>query len=517
MTSSPSTRRLDPRPLAVVAAVVLALAATGVVPRWPGLLHLVALPPVDLIADFGLLMVVSTGWPTFALGVAVSILARSLVLALLLGGLTRARIRLALRFYLVVAPFSFLAAAVLYGASAVLFYALFWAGLCAALLVVSLTAAAPWQPVHALRRGFVTSARRGLRLGTVGAYLAALSLLGAVADATGPAGTVLLVPLSAALTWATATVLHADPGWRCVRRGVAALPATGLAVLVATAATGPAGPPRAPAPDTPRDGSLMLMSGVDSSSGSGAILEIDPHVMGWTCEHTHYYSYAGPGEGQPQNEALCPIDHGAPYGPEDTLRSRDELVPFLEAQVRNMRRPAVVAGHSQGVWLVWDAATARRLPGVSTLVLVGPFPDHGVAFPPAGERAPGAVGRRLLELIADLPRPGGTTVFHPDSPLGREWLGHPRNISEVLSRPLPDGVRALSVPSTFDLPLARESHRLPGAVDACPVPVIHPNLPYAEEFQQEVARFVDGRQPGSCPLWRSATGPLLRHWSVPPS
>lgn len=516
MRSRPGARGPDPRPLAALATAVVVLAATGVLPRWPGLLHLVALPPLDLIGDLGLLLTVTTGWPTFALGMTVSLVVRSALLALLFGGLTRDRLLLGLRFYLTAAPVSFVAAGLLYGAAAVLFYGLFWLGLLVALLAVTLTAAAPWQRAGTLRRRYAASLSSGLRLGTIGAYLALLTLLGALADRTGEVGTVLLVPLSAALTWATAAALQADPGWRRARRSLAALPAAGLVVLVVVAATGPAAPPRAPAPGTSREGSLMLMSGVDSSSGSGAILELDPHVMGWTCEHTHYYSYAGPGDGQPQNDALCPIQHGAPYEPEDTLRSRDELVPFLEAQVRQMRSPAVVAGHSQGVWLLWDAAASERLPGVSALVLVGAFPDHGVAYPSTGGRAPGGAGRALLQLIADLPRPGGTTVFELDSPLGREWLGHPDNIAETLSRPLPERIRALSVPSTFDLPLMRDTHRLPAALNACPVPVIHPNLPYADEFQEDVVRFVEGRPQRACPPWRTATGLLLRHWASPP-
>lgn len=51
--------------------------------------------------------------------------------------------------------------------------------------------------------------------------------------------------------------------------------------------------------------------------------------MGWMCEHTHHYSYAGPGDGHPQNGALCPIEHGAPYEPKDTLRSRTATGPLL--------------------------------------------------------------------------------------------------------------------------------------------------------------------------------------------
>lgn len=499
----------------LLTAAVVALATADVLPRWPGLLHLVALPPLDLVGDLGVLLAFAPDWPVFLLGTAVSLAVRSAVLALLLGGLTKARFLGALRFYALVAPFAFVAAAMLYGARAVLFYALFWLGALLTVGLLLLTAATPWQRPEQLRSRFAAAARSGLRAGTVGAYLALLTVLGAVADLAGDPVAVLLVPASALLTWVTAQALHRDPGWRAARRAVAALPALGTAALVLVAATGPAGPPRAPAPATSRPGSILLMSGIDSRSGSGAILEIDPHVLGWTCERTFYYSYAGPGDGQPQRHAVCPIRHGAAYERVDTLRSREQLVPFLEQQAAQLVPPGVVAGHSQGAWLVWQAAVQGRLPAVMHLVLVGPFPDHGVAYPPPGVRAPGGAGRALIDAIASWQRPTGATVFDPDSPLGREWLGHPDNIEQTLARPLPDGLQALSVPSVFDLPLMRDSARLPHASDRCPVPVIHPNLPYSLEFHDAVVRFVEGRPQPPCPPWRRAVGPLFRHFTVP--
>jgi pimeloyl-ACP methyl ester carboxylesterase len=285
--------------------------------------------------------------------------------------------------------------------------------------------------------------------------------------------------------------------------------------------TGPAGPEgegRSLTDAEGREGSILLMSGVDSSSGSGAMLEIDPTaILGWTCESTWYFSYAGPGDGQPTGDAACPVDHGSPYGPEDTLRPVEELVGHLEAFVSEMPPPVVVTGHSQGAWLVWEAAATGRLPGAEVVVLVGAFPENRVWYPAWGERAPGAVGRMVLDAVVDASRFAGTSAFEPDSPLGRELLGHPDAVSEILARPLPEGVRALSVASAFDLPLLHGTHRVAGATDACPVGVVHPNLPYAAELQGVVAAFVDGDPLPPCPAWRTAVGPLLRHFTVPPS
>lgn len=489
------------------------LGTLGVLRPVPGLIHAVALPPLDLVHDLGAILVLAPDWPSFILGAAGSLLVRSLLLAWFLGG----EVWFAFRFYLAVSPVAFLAAAMLYASPALLFYALFWFGAAVALVLVVASGAVPWQGYRRLKSAFTASLQRGLRAGTVGAYLVLLTALGAVADLTQPVGVLVSVPISGALTWVAARMLWADPGARVWRRGVAALGLGGVGALVAVVALGPPAPPSAPAPDESRPGSVMLMSGIDSKSGSGAILEIDAHVMGWTCERTYYFSYAGPGDGQPRRLAQCPIGHGAPYGIEDTLRSRRDIVAFLEAQTAEMEAPGVLATHSQGVWLSWAAAAEGRLPSISHLVLIGPFASNPVVYGVEGRMEQGRAGRWVVDLLTMLPRPGGTTVFEADSPLSEEWLAHPTAIEETLSRPLPEGMDALSVPSVFDLPVTPTGSQIEGVTRACPVPVIHPNLPYSLEFQQMTVRFVEGRPLLPCPPWRTAIGPLFRHFAVPPS
>src|SRR5690606_10791949 len=75
--------------LLAVTAVVTVLAATGVLPRWSGLIHLVALPPLDLIADLRVLAAAAPGYPAFLGGLALSLAVRITVLAVLLGGVDR--------------------------------------------------------------------------------------------------------------------------------------------------------------------------------------------------------------------------------------------------------------------------------------------------------------------------------------------------------------------------------------------------------------------------------------------
>lgn len=503
----------DPRATAGLAVAVTALGAFGVLPRWPGLVHVVALPPLDVMTDIRILLARAPEYPAFFTGLALSLAIRISVLALMLGPPDKRRFALAARFYLTVLPFAFVTAALIHASSAILFYALFWFGMIAAVVTLCPFVSIPWTAPRLLE-SFRLAPRRFLRAGTVGAYLAAVTGLGALADHLGPGATVALVPVSAIATWCAARALYADPGWRILRRALAAAVAAGLAALVFVAGTGPASPER---PDVAysRPGSVMLMSGIDSRSGSGAILEIDPNSLGYTCAQTYYYSYAGPGDGQPRNDAFCRIATGAPYRPEDTLRSARELVPFLERQVGDVPRPAVIASHSQGVWISWEAAARGRTPGAEALVLVGPFPRNPIPYP-AGAPLGRHVGRDLVELASSLPRPIGTTVFKADSPLSSEWLADPDAIDRTLSRSLPAGIRAVSVPSVFDLPLISRGTEIEDSVTACPVPVVHPNLPYSGELHNEVRRFLAGEPPRACPAWRSAVGTLFRPFAAPP-
>jgi hypothetical protein len=508
---------IRPAALLAVTAGVVVLAATGVLPRRPGLIHLVALPPLDLIADLRLLMVLSPGYPVFLAGLALSLTVRVTVLAFLLGGLDRRRLGFAVRYYLMVLPAALIAVAQLLGAGALLYAGLFWTGLATALVAVAATAAVAWAAPPRLGRGFAGALRHGLRLGTVGAYLVVLAALGAVADVTGPVGAVALVPVSALLTLTAARFLRADPdvpGIRPARRAMAGVGASLAGALVAVVAAGPTGPPRGPEPGTPRRGSLMLMSGVDSSSGDGAILEIDPHPLGYACGQTFYFSYAGPGHGQPRHAALCPITTGAPYRARDTLRPTADLVDALEAQLAGLPPPVVLATHSQGVWITWEAAVRHRLPNVGALVLVGPFPDNPVPYPPRGEQGAGLLAADVTWLIARGARLLGVSVFTPDSPLGRDWLAHPTAVARTLAHRPGPGLRVLSAPSVFDTPLMPAGPALRWADNLCPIPVIHPVLPYSAEFQRSLGRFLDHEPQPPCPAWRHTVGPLFRPFSV---
>jgi hypothetical protein len=507
-------------PFLALASVVVILTLVGVVPVWPGLVQTVALPPLGLSADLRILFVDATDYPQFVGGLVLAVLVRSAVLAVALGW-SRATVGFAVRLHVLMLPLAAVAAMGLYAAPATLFYLLFWIGVAVAVLAELVGAAMAFSGETTLRRAAMSSVRAGMRLGTVGAYLVLLVVLGAVADLAGPIMQVAAVPVSGFLAAACAVVLLADPGWSWLvvtRRVLAGVGAAGVVALVVVVMTGPPGP-RAPDGEVAaRSGSLLLMSGVDSSSGSGAVLEIDPTALGFDCDQTYYFSYAGPGEGQPRNHAQCPIRTGAPYSSIDTYGPTSDLVNHLVAQLRPLPEPITVLTHSQGAWVVWGALTDHGAQGVRDLVLIGPFPDNPVSYPADRAAVPGRVGTDVIDtVIGNLTRPGGTSEFTYDSPLATELLAAPEATDAIWASTLPAEIRGVAIPSSFDLPFQVRTRTVPSVTNTCPLPVAHPNLPYAVGFVESVNRHLDGVDPMSCPRWRVAPGPLFSSFSAPPS
>jgi hypothetical protein len=489
-------------PLLIPTAAVVVLAITGVLPQWSGLVHLVALPPLDLFTDLRLLLTRSASVPVFV-GLLLAVAAiRITVLALLLGGLTADRLRFAAVYYAAAFPPLLLAATVDFASYAVLYSRTFWAAMALVALVVLVAAPIP----------FSRRLRSGLRLEVMVPYVVVVLLLGGIADLAGGAATVALVPVSTLATAAAVAALSRPSRGRQWRQVAVTAVASVLAgiVFVATRTVAPADPVAA------RPGALMVMSGINSSSGSGSIFETDVDALGFTCEQVYYFSYAGIGDGAPQGDATCPIRTGAPYQPADTLRPVSEQVDLFAAQVRDLPRPLVVAGHSLAAWVAWLAVATGRAPQVDVVILVGPFPDSPVGFPPPGDTGAGRVAGDLLRLLAPLAE-RADFHFQPDAPAARELLATPNAASEIFALPLPAGVRALSLTSATDLPLMPGGWRLPVERNACPVREAHPYLPETPAFYQEVNRFLDRRPPLPCPPWRDWGAPLARPFGVPPA
>ncbi|MGZ4618352.1 MAG: hypothetical protein ACXV3F_06430, partial [Frankiaceae bacterium] len=514
-----------PAPLVVVTLFVVAVGALDVLPRWPGLPDLVALPPLDLMTDIRVLLALAPGWVVFGIGLPAALAVRVVLLSWLLGGPDRDRLLFALRFYLLAAVPAFAAAGLLYVASVTLFAALFWAGALITLIVLLPLAALPWMRRPSLRAAARNVLGAPKQLAPLLRYLGAIALLSVVSAAVPPSLVLALVPVSAALSWLTMSALASAARQRRLRFSAAAARVTGtvlglatlggIAVLALLTATAP-GPEPAAAPAHPQAGSLLLVGGVDTRSGGGPLTLLDPAALGFTCPQVYYFSYAGPGAGAAQGQARCPIRTGAPYSGRDTLQPAATEVAAFEAQVRALPRPVTVVAHSLGGWIAWEAVSAGRAPGVTRVVLVGTYPGKEVGYPTRGSGA-GAGGRGLLALTAWLSSKTGFSSFDPDAPAAVDWLADPARLGRVFARPLPAGVRALGVFSMFDEPLLPDGPTLPHGEQACAVPEPHPALPYTAQFRDVVRRFLDGTPQPGCSWWSGAVGPPLRHLTVPPT
>ncbi|MCZ4587049.1 hypothetical protein O4328_25770 [Rhodococcus opacus] len=507
MTSTKGTRWL---PLAAVAVLVVVLAASGIIPVWPGLLHLVALPPLDQFADLRLLLVRTASWPQFLILLAVVSAVRVILMAWLLGGLDARRLRFAAVFYAVAFGPVLLATLGDATAYATLYSRAFWPAVALVGLLVLILGSVPWQGGVTLRGAMARAWRRGLRIEVMVPYCAAVLALGALAD-RAPALTVLLVPASAAATGLTVWAMDRAPLTRPVTAFVAVL----VAVTVASVVFVQTRRYDDPEPGSRQAGSLFIMSGINSRSGQGSIHRADVHRLGYECDQVYYFSYAGPGDGQPQRDSTCPIRSGVPYEPADTQRPVEEQVALFAEQTANLQRPLIVAAHSHAAWIAWEAVATGRA-RVDVLVLVGVFPETPLGFPPPDVDRRGRVFGDLLRWAA----PATDIVFFPfdpDTPAARQLLGTAGSAQAILGEPLPGEVRVLSITSAADLPLMPHGWRLDVERNGCPVRAAHSSLPTSAAFDDEVIRFLDHRDSPPCPMWRDWGAVVMQAFGVPPS
>ncbi|GGM78939.1 hypothetical protein GCM10012275_56970 [Longimycelium tulufanense] len=496
-------------PLAAIAVVVTVLAWANVLPRWPGLPHLVALPPLDLFADLRVLLTRATSVPAFVLFLALVLTLRVLVMAVMLGGLSWRRVRLAASFYGVLLLPMLIAAEVDYIAFAVLYARPFWIVVASVAILVLLAGPVPWQGSTRMRTALTRTWRGGLRVGILLPYGAVVVLLGVATD-VWPGSTVILVPISALATGVTIWLLSRPPRSGALLR----LAVAGVAFLAAGSAFVATRQHEPPPPPSAREGSLMVMSGISSSSGHGAVFHTRPEHFGLTCEQMYYYSYKGPGDGQPRGFAKCPIRTGAPFEAHHTRRPMEEQAAVFAEQVRGLPRPLRVMAHSHSAWVVWMAVADGMAPEVDVLILNGPFQESIQGYPPPGENAPGKVAGDLLRVFMWAANHFGALV-EPDAPATRATLGDPGTPPAIFARPLPPGVRAIALHAAADLPLQPSGWRLPVEHNACPLRVAHTELPKSDAIREEVNRFLDGRPPPPCPPWRDWGAAMTRGFSVP--
>ena len=447
-------------PLAGVTVLALVLALAGVVPAWPGLTHAVALPPLDLAMDLRVLVARAPGYGPFALGAAVSLIVRTVMLGALFVtlGVTPSpwtAFGYAARLYAaalvpvaVGAAFGFAGLASLYA-----WYA--WFGL-ALTVGVALTLSV---------RRLARPGARLRRLPLVVGYLLLLMAIGALGR-VGPWMVPVAVVLSAVLTGAALSRLVAPTA---VHRRDPLAPKTKTAVatgfLLAAALLVPPAGAQAP---VGAEASLFIVPGVDTATGDGAAFRIDPAALGFPCERVFYFSYRGPDGDAPQGEAPCPIRLHRPYAARATQEPIGQLVDAFDAQLVAIRQetggaPIVVVTHSQGAVIAWRAAARGRAEGVVALVALAGFPHSPVGYPLPRVDGPGRIGADALRVTSWFSRVLGFGTFDPDEPLARETLARANGLEEVFAEPLPPETAGVLLFASADAIVAPEGRDMPGA------------------------------------------------------
>jgi pimeloyl-ACP methyl ester carboxylesterase len=486
--------RLRAWPLVAVAVLFECLAASGVVPAQASLVHEVALPPLDLSADMGLLVARTRSPVWFTLGVVLAVTGRTVVLAFTMG--TLRRWRTALRFELLALVPSFVGAELCYSGQSVLYSALFWVGTGVIVLGAILLGHVPWQQPQRLRSTLAKGLLHGMRAPTVITYLIVLAILSAlVRDGGGAAaGVGVLVSLILTMWFARRLTEPGRSAWTS-RLGalVVVVAVVGISILVRTT-------PPSPRPDA-QHGELVVVSGMDSSTGHGGVFPLNPRLFGFSCRQVHYFSYVSRGTGAPTGQAMCPITSGAPYERRDTERSLALEVTTFRAQVDDLRPPVTVVAHSSGGFVAWAAVHDDPHTPVRRLVLLGPV-EGSLGYPAAGRPGPGTVGASGMRLVTEIGRKVGFSEFDADRPLARQMLGEQMGTA-VYRQSLPPDVHALAVPAATDMVLFNTARPFPRAQLACPLEVSHGHIASSSAAADVVDRFLSGRPPTTCRPWQS--------------
>jgi hypothetical protein len=478
-------------PLLCATAALEAMALAGIIPVHADITHAVALPPLDLTYDLGLLLAHANTPIWFSVGLVLSLAGRATLLSLMLGSLRR--FWFALRFELVCLVPSFVAAQLMYSGQTVLYAYVFWAGLVVAVAFTLLLAHVPWRQCQSVGRAFIHGLIHGIRLPTVSFYLLGLAVVGVLVRNGGQAADLVGLLASSALTFVTARKLRSQPSARVATSlGAAVVSLVVLAAIVIPKAGSTHAETAARA--APRQGELVMVPGIDTSSGHGTLFLVKPQTLGFPCARTFYYSYAGPGPGAPRGQSACPITSGAAYTRADTERPLGDLVSSFRAQVDSLKPPVTVVAHSSGSWIAWAALSSDRTSPVRHLVMFAPL-TGALGYPPPGPHGEGFVGAAGMRLVVQAGRSLGITRFDPDSPLAMELLAPAGRLANLFDQPLPHSVESLDVVSVFDASIFADSTTdpFPRSASACLLFETHSGLPTSSEAANYTTRFLEGK------------------------
>jgi hypothetical protein len=158
-------------------------------------------------------------------------------------------------------------------------------------------------------------------------------------------------------------------------------------------------------------GALLLLGGVDSTSGSGALVDLDPRVLGFPPAASKLLSYRGPGE---------------PYRAVDTHADLAGVARRVAQQLQGVGRPRDLLGHSQAAVIV-DHILGEGLSAPDASAVISPAPrlPPPVGVPEPGHDGRGRVGGDVARALSGGLAFVGFASLHLDAPAS------PTNLSPV--------------------------------------------------------------------------------------
>lgn len=480
----------------VVAGILIAL---GVLPSSGASAAVGAVFPLDVFFDLKQALAQTSSWPIFVVVMVVAVLVRSVVLATTLAA-TRGSFEDLLSLWLRVIRLVAAAVLVLTPAAVLMF-----AGVAGRY--------APFIWVGAVFGFFpaVGLARRAVRIDAVDgetkipegfsflgyAYLTALfgtamSSLGGIGRPAAAAVVIFSAPIHALLFL----------GWREHARkatypGGGAIAVAATVLVVGLLLTGTVYdryirnfPPVA---RTDAAGTLVLLGGVDSTSTTGALTEIDVRRFGFPAERTVTLSYRGSDE---------------PTRKVDTHGDLGEIAEIVAEQIADVERPAILLGHSQA-GLILDRVVDEGLEGPERSSILAPPPPFPpvLAIPAPDELGPGRPGGDLARGLATALEAVGIQSYEVDS------AGFPTNLEPVVL--IESRVRRLSVWALGDSVWLDRDWRRPGESNVVAL-TDHVGVVNNGRAIQATKDFFEGDPPsGDEASWRGALVALLRHSFAP--
>lgn len=150
------------------------------------------------------------------------------------------------------------------------------------------------------------------------------------------------------------------------------------------------------------EGSLLLIGGVDSTSTTGALIDIDARDLGFARESSELLSYAG---------------DNRRYGAADTRGDLDRAASAMADQIASADRPRYVLGHSQASVII-DKIVLMGLPLPERVVVLAPSLPRppAVEVPAPDQQQPGKPGGDVARAVAGALDGIGLSSFDVDVP-----------------------------------------------------------------------------------------------------